>query len=606
VIVKKLIEHIREQYSGESVALVNQAITFAEEHYTLIVHPTGKSYVQYAIEVAVMLDELRLNPIVISAALVYPPPPVEEKVLPDLKKAFKNQKELLALVDGILHLGQLEWSAWSLSLEQHELRGRKEILQKMYHLAIDDLSMDKETSQSEAAFHFQKKEKQVENLIRMFFATANNIHALIIKLVDRLHFIKLLKDVPQPQPVFDHKLFLAKITLTIYAPLADRLGIWRLKSELEDMSFRLILPATFKAIAHQISDKKKEREQYVNDIIRIVRKQLEDFGIQAEVSGRAKHIYSIYQKMEAKQLDFEQLNDLLGIRIVIDKDKEVDKNNIELCYDVQEVLHELWSPVTEPYDGQLGRDWIIRPKENQYQSLHTTIIIDNRMVEVQIRTRGMHEIAEFGAAASHWRYKESKAYRRNRIIKAWGTEDLLTKDLLWTKELASLRQSLAYEREATQLTQKRLLKRQIFVITPEGHVIELAEGATPLDFAYRIHTELGDTYTGAKINGRYVRIDYALTNGDIIEVFTSRTRKGPNPDWLSKNRLDDTLKSQIDSNLTTMSSIEALTDHARKFLLPEWLYLTGNGNEQMYYVFARTRNARSKIRHALKHPNPHS
>ena len=640
VIAEKLIEHVKERCSDENLALVKQAITFAEEHYALIVHPTGKPYIQYAIEVARMLDDLHLDPIVISTALVYPPPPVEEKTLPDLKKTFKNQKELLALVDDILHLGQLEWSAWSLPPEQHELKGRKEILQKIYRLAIDDLVMNEETLQSEIAFHFQKKEKQVENLIRMFFASANDIHALIIKLVDRLHFIKLLKDVPQSQPVFDNKLLLARITLAIYAPLADRLGIWRLKSELEDMSFRLIQPNTFKAIARKISDKKIEREQHVNEIIQIVRKQLEDFGIQAEISGRAKHIYSVYQKMEAKQLGFEQINDLLGIRIIINQYKDVDKdageikdkdaekhNEIALCYDVQDILHELWSPVTEPYEGMPGRDWIARPKENQYQSLHTTIIINDKMVEVQIRTHGMHEIAEYGVAASHWRYKESKAYRRSRTVKAQGA-----KNLLWNEELASLRQSLAYEQETTKPTQKRLLKSRIFAITPDGHVIDLADGATPLDFAYRIHTNLGDTYMGAKVNGRYVRMDYALKNGDIIEISTSRARKGPNPDWLTKNRLDDTRKSQIDTGKSdedtpkgqddtgkndgdtkrrTTPSVDTLAAHTRKFLVPEWLYRSSketsdNSNEQMYYVFARTRNARSKIRHRLKQLDPHS
>ncbi|HLJ34456.1 MAG TPA: TGS domain-containing protein, partial [Ktedonobacteraceae bacterium] len=228
--------------------------------------------------------------------------------------------------------------------------------------------------------------------------------------------------------------------------------------------------------------------------------------------------------------------------------------------------------------------------ENQYQSLHTTIIINGRMVEVQIRTREMHEIAEYGAAATHWRYKESKAYRRNRITKVKKS-----KDLLWNKELASLRQKLGYDMGTGKSLQEGPLKKRIFVITPNGHVIDIAEGATPLDFAYRIHTNLGDTYMGAKINGRYVSMDYELKNSDIIEVFTSRTRKGPNPDWLSKNRLDDSDKNSDDTN--------GILPHS------EWLYRSGKAkndeeSEPMYYVFARTRNARSKIRHALKPSDP--
>ena len=404
---EKLIEYVQGHFHQKDLELIKRSCVFAEDHYATIVHPIGKPYIQYASEVAIILANLRANALAISAALIYPPPLVSRTVLNTFRQKFKSEHELVTLLEGILHFDQLEWNVWPTTQEHTESRERKEILRKIYLLAIDETKSEDQEQNSLMAVHFQKREKQVENLIRMFLAATTDIRALIIKLADRLLFIRLLKDVSQTQKESLNYALLAKITLAVYAPLADRLGMGQLKSELEDMSFRLLEPDKYKAIAGQLVGRKQEREDYIAHIIPIVLDKLKEWDIEkAEISGRAKHIYSIYQKMEAKQLTFEQINDLLGIRIIVDTPQD--------CYDVQGILHEYWSPMTIVYDGKAGRDWIAEPKANQYQSLHTTIRIEDKAVEVQICTHKMHEIAEYGAAAEHWRYKDSKTYRKGK------------------------------------------------------------------------------------------------------------------------------------------------------------------------------------------------
>lgn len=555
VTTEKLLERLEEHFPQGDLDLVKRACAFAEEYFASVVHPTGQPYIQYAFSVAKLLADLGANLAVISATMVYPPPSVTENVLDALRKQFKDEDELLELVEEVLHLSQLEWDVWPTFLESHESRERKEILHKMYLLAIDEAKSEDQEHISLTVAHFQKREKQVENLVRMFLAAATDIRALIIKLADRLLFMRLLKDVSQTRKESLHYTLLAKITLAVYAPLADRLGMWQLKSELEDMSFRLLEPSKYKAIARQLADKKQEREDYIAHIVPIVLNKLKEWGIEkAEISGRAKHIYSIHQKMEAKQLTFEQINDLLGIRIIVDAREE--------CYDAQEIIHMYWPPMTDVYNGQPGRDWIAEPKANRYQSLHTTIRIEDKTVEVQIRTHEMHEVAEYGAAAEHWRYKESKTYRKGKTPRVNKL-----KDQIWSEQLAELRKSLANVPTSAAPRRRNLLKHQIFVITPEGHVIDLSAGATPLDFAYRIHTDLGHRYMGAKVDDHIVRLDYELKNGEIVELITSRVRKGPSPEWLAISKDEE-----------------------------------GRSN----YMFARTQQARKKIHSWLNKHNAQS
>lgn len=545
---ERLIELAQENFTQSDIDLIKRACAFADEHYASIKHPTGKPCHEYAFSVAKLLVDFGSTPTVICAAIICPPPILENK-FSDLRNVFTDQKELLNLVEEMLRLDKLEWGVWTAPLQEKEVSERRAILEKMFLLAIDETKCADQERGSIAALYFQKKEKQVENLIRMFLAEVTDIRAIVIKLFDRLLLIQILKYLTQYQRESIPSSFLAKTTLAIYAPLADRLGLWQLKSDLEDMSFRLLDMDTYKQIARHLALKKQQREDYISHtIIPTLEKTLRDYGLEVQIHGRAKHIYSIYKKMEAKQLTFNEINDLLGVRIIVD--------GIDDCYLVQDIIHEYWPPVTEVYEGERGRDWIAHSKENGYQSLHTTILIDDKMLEVQIRTHEMHEIAEYGAAAEHWRYKVDKLYRKGKVPRVTKA-----KDQIWSQQVAQLRKSLATEQKSTELAQEPLLKNQIFVITPKGHVIDLRAGATPLDFAYRIHTDLGHRYAGAKVDGHVVRLHYKLKNGEMVELIPSRARTGPSPEWLTRSK-----------------------DEA------------GNST----YVFARTSNAREKIHKELK------
>ncbi len=596
-LAENLLGRVQGDFPPQDLDLLKRACTFAEEHYANVVHPTTKPYNEYVSHVATLLIDLGANSVIVSAAVICLPPSASKQVLHDFKKEFKDEHELLELVNEVFRFNHLEWNNWSDYPEENEPEERRETLRKMSLLATGETKSEDQPRDLLAIVHFQKKERQVENLVRMLLAAATDIRVLIIKLADRLQFMRLLKNLTPSEKEAVHCTLLAKITLAVYAPLAERLGLWQLKSELEDMSFRLLDWEKYKNIAQQLAAKKQQRDKVVNDIVSMVKALLADYDIQANVYGRAKHIYGIYKKMEAKQLALTQINDLLGIRIIVDKPEE--------CYVVQEIIHEKWPPVTSFYNGEVGKDWIAHPKENGYQSLHTTILIENRTVEVQIRTHKMHNIAEYGPAAVHWRYKEEKTYRKGKTPRETGT-----KDRIWSEQLAKVRRKLESGEGPFPHMEEDLSRDWVYVITPEGHVVDLPVVATPLDFAYRIHTDLGHTYMGATVNGRSVRMNYTLRNGDIVEIFTSRTRKGPSPNWLSKRRLDDEQKDP--------ALVELLASGVEKDPPPQWLYQSENVNRSkdrggkgkkgeesqnekyyMYYVFARTRQARSKIHNWL-------
>ncbi len=539
VTIEELVRVVQVHFPFGNIDIIKRAYAFAEEYYVYLVHPTGKKYIQYALAVAKYLAEAGSEPSVIAAAIIYPPTSIEKKVISTLKKTFKDADELLELVEEVIQISHFEEGVWPSVQAQNEYREQNEILRKMFLIAIDEVKNQTQEQKSLTAVHFQKKERQLENLIRMFLAAAIDIRALVIKLVDHLHFIKYIKDLPPSrQQSMDYKL-LAKMTLFIYAPIADRLGMWRLKSELEDMSFRLLESDKYKAIARQLDLKKQDRESFIAHLIPVLKDELKEFGIEAEIFGRAKHIYSIYQKMEAKQLTFEQINDLLGIRIIVVTSED--------CYNAQGILHEFYLPLTEVYEGKAGRDWIANPKENLYQSLHTTVSIEGKAVEVQIRTSAMHKIAEYGVTALqdavHWRYKESKTYRKAKTPRE-ASEKFRSKQLAELRKIlncdqAAVSSEMKEEQEAVISMLKGLLEDRIFVITPEGHVIDLSAHATPLDFAYRIHTDLGHRYAGAKVGDHLVRLDYELKNGDMVELIPPRARQGPSPEWLSVRKEDD-------------------------------------------------------------------
>jgi guanosine-3',5'-bis(diphosphate) 3'-pyrophosphohydrolase len=353
-----------------------------------------------------------------------------------------------------------------------------------------------------------ESEAQVESLRKMFVVTAEDIRVVIIKLADRLHNMRTLKPLaPEKQQK------IAKETMEIYAPLAHRLGIWQIKWQLEDLSFRYLQPDTYRQIAKLIAARRVTRERYITRVSRILREELEKAGINAEVTGRPKSIYSVYSKMEryaAQGKEFSDIHDLLALRVFVD-------NNAD-CYSALGVVHSLWHPIPGQFD-----DFIANPKENRYQGLHSTVMcLDGRPLEVQIRTHHMHRIAEYGVAA-HWTYKEGAK-----------------RDIEFEEKMTWLRQLMEWQRELSgtafiESIKTDIFQDQVFVYTPKGEIKELPRGATPLDFAYRIHTDLGHRCIGAKVNGRMVSLDYQLHNGDTVEVMATKLERGPSLDWLNPN-----------------------------------------------------------------------
>jgi GTP pyrophosphokinase len=349
------------------------------------------------------------------------------------------------------------------------------------------------------------RERQAQNLRRMLLAMARDLRVILIKLADRLHNMRTLAPLPK-----ERRLEVAQETLQIFAPIAHRLGIWRFKWELEDLALRHLEPRKYQEIMRSVAHSREERMAVLRRASEELRRRLQDMGIDAEIEGRPKHFYSIYQKMQQQAVDFDQILDLEAIRIVVNTETE--------CYTVLGVVHSLWLPLPDMFT-----DYIAKPKSNMYQSLHTKVIGPHGgPMEVQIRTWAMHRRAEYGVAA-HWRYKEGRA------------EDLeADTKLSWVRQLLDLHTDLRDPHEWLESLKLDLFKDQVFVFTPKGDVVDLPAGSTPVDFAYRIHTEIGHSCVGAKVNGRMVPLDYVFRNGDVAEIITSsRPDARPTLDWLS-------------------------------------------------------------------------
>ena len=348
------------------------------------------------------------------------------------------------------------------------------------------------------------EEQQAENIRKMFMAMAEDVRVVIIKLADRLHNMRTLEHLPP-----EKQERIARQTMEIYAPLAHRLGMWQIKWELEDLAFKYLEPEKYRQLVEMLADRRRAREGFVNKSIGILRKELEKVDIRAEISGRPKHLYSIAKKMERKGAEFTEIYDLNAIRVLVDDVKD--------CYAALGIVHSLWRPVPGQFD-----DYIAMPKANMYQSLHTAVIgPEAKPLEVQIRTYRMHEVAEAGIAA-HWRYKEGSRGDRK-----------------YDEKLAWIRNLMDWQREVTDPTEfveglkLDVFQDQVFVFTPKGDVKDLPRDATPLDFAYRIHTDVGHRTIGAKVNNRLVPLDYRLRNGDIVEIVTTKAAHGPSRDWLN-------------------------------------------------------------------------
>jgi GTP pyrophosphokinase len=354
--------------------------------------------------------------------------------------------------------------------------------------------------------HFESgQERQAENLRRMLLAMAQDLRVILIKLADRLHNMRTLEPLPEQR-----RQEVAQETLQILAPIAHRLGVWRFKWELEDLALRHLEPARYEEIAQAITQSRDERMATIKEAIRQLRGRLDEMGLDAHIEGRPKHFYSIYLKMQTQAVDFDQILDLEAIRVIVNTENE--------CYTVLGVVHSLWLPLPDMFT-----DYIAKPKPNMYQSLHTKVIgPGGGPIEIQIRTWAMHRRAEYGVA-SHWRYKEGRG----------GDLETDTK-LSWLRQLLDLHTDLRDPQEWLESLKLDLFKDQVFVFTPKGDVIDLPAGSTPVDFAYRIHTEVGHQCAGARVNGRMVPLNYVFRNGDVVEIITSsRPEARPSLDWLS-------------------------------------------------------------------------
>ncbi|MGL5084729.1 MAG: RelA/SpoT family protein, partial [Clostridium sp.] len=354
-----------------------------------------------------------------------------------------------------------------------------------------------------------KEEQQADNVRKMLLAMAKDIRVIIIKLADRLHNMRTLKFMKKEKQKQK-----AKETLDIYAPLAHRLGMSKIKWELEDLSFRYLHEEEYYDLVKQIAEKRVERETYIEDITVDLYNKLEDAGVDSDIEGRPKHFYSIYKKMVSKNKSVEQIFDLTAIRILV--------NSVKDCYGVLGIVHTIYKPIPGRF-----KDYIAMPKQNMYQSLHTTVIgPQGKTFEIQIRTFEMHKTAEYGIAA-HWKYKLGDNHDEKEKDKGFGNKLTWIRDMLeWQKETSDAEEFI----EGFKID---LFTDEIFLFTPKGVVLNLPNGGTPIDFAYRIHTDVGNRCVGAKVNGKIVPLDYKLKTGEIVEILTAKTAKGPNMDWLN-------------------------------------------------------------------------
>jgi GTP diphosphokinase / guanosine-3',5'-bis(diphosphate) 3'-diphosphatase len=398
---------------------------------------------------------------------------------------------------------------------------------------------------------FQSRdEAQAENYRKMMVAMATDIRVILIKLADRLHNMRTIAAMPKQK-----QLEKARETLDIYAPIAHRLGIHAIKWELEDLAFQTLHPRKYNEIKGLVAQQRAERERYVNQAGAYLTKELDVLGIEAEISGRAKHFYSIYSKMTKKGREFNEIYDLTAMRVIVASVKD--------CYGAVGVIHSLWKPLPGRF-----KDFIAMPKFNMYQSLHTTVIgPEGRPLEIQIRTREMHDMAEFGVAA-HWMYKEDPSKPSSAAIRDPDGK------LKWLRSLLDWQQDLSDPGEFMETLKVDLFEDEVFVFTPKGEVKSLAAGATPLDFAYEIHTDVGHRCVGAKVNGKIVPLSYQLRSGEIVEVLTSKRERGPSRDWLAlvkttraRNKIKAWFKAESRRD-TEHTGRELLQEHLKKQGLP--------------------------------------
>ncbi|MEW8973345.1 MAG: bifunctional (p)ppGpp synthetase/guanosine-3',5'-bis(diphosphate) 3'-pyrophosphohydrolase [Tissierellaceae bacterium] len=455
--LEKLVAKVEQYNPHADMSLIIKAYSFGDAAHEGQFRNSGEKFFIHPFHVAMILADLSMDTATIVAGLLHDVIEDTDISYEDVVREFS--KEIADLVEGVTKLKKLKYKT--------------------------------------------KQENQAENLRKMVLAMSKDIRVIIVKLADRLHNMRTLEYM-----IDEKKKEKALETLEIYAPLAHRLGISKIKWELEDLSLRYLEPEKYYNLVEKVSRKRREREAYIQGIIETLNKQLDDMKIHCEISGRPKSFYSIYKKMEIQGKDFEEIFDLTAIRVLVDSIKD--------CYGVLGIVHTLWKPLPGRF-----KDYIAMPKPNMYQSLHTTVIgPEGEIFEVQIRTYEMHRTAEYGIAA-HWKYKEG-------ISKAESFDNKLA----WLGQLLEWQRDLKDPKDFMETLKIDFFTDEVFIFTPRGDVINLPEGSTPIDFAYRVHTDIGNSCVGAKINGRIVPLNYQLKNGNIVEIITSVSSGGPSRDWL--------------------------------------------------------------------------
>lgn len=455
---EQLVSEVKKYIPEEDIALLRRAYEFAAEAHEGQQRVSGEPFINHPLKVALILAGLELDTVTIAAGLLHDVVEDTDVPLKSIEEAFGS--EIALLVDGVTKLSRIEYK--------------------------------------------NKMEQQVDNLRKMFLAMAQDIRVILIKLADRLHNMRTLKHMSAAK-----QKEIAVETLEIFAPLAHRLGIYKLKWELEDLCLRYLEPDKYYELVDRIARKRAERENYIKKVIEVLLDKLESVGIKADIQGRPKNFFSIFTKMKDQNKDLNEIFDLMAIRVLVD--------NLKDCYGALGIIHTLWKPIPGRF-----KDYIAMPKSNMYQSLHTTVIgPQGEPLEIQIRTWEMHRTAEYGIAA-HWRYKEGDR----------GDADFEQK-LSWLRQLLEWQNDMRDAREFMETLKIDLFSDAVFVFTPKGDVVELPRDSIPIDFAYRIHTQVGHRCVGAKVNGKLVPLDYKLSNGDIVEIVTTKMANGPSRDWLN-------------------------------------------------------------------------
>ncbi len=455
---------VERRYPPAEAKVIREACAVASEAHAGQYRASGEPYVQHALAVADILLELQMDYETVAAAILHDVVEDSDLSLEDLRRRFGPG--IAALVEGVTKM---------------------KLIQAFQNLPEKD----------------KRERLQAENLRKMLLAMAEDIRVVLIKLADRTHNMRTLGALPE-----DKQRRIARETLDIYAPLANRLGIWQIKWELEDLALRYLDPALYKKIARMLDERRVDRERYIQNFICILEREMDKAGIRAVITGRPKHIYSIWRKMEHKNLDYHQIYDVRGVRILVD--------TVQDCYSALGVVHSLWQYIAGEFD-----DYIATPKENDYQSIHTAVIgPEGKTVEIQIRTHEMHRRNELGVAA-HWRYKEGS-----------GQDQDFDRKIAWLRQLLEWKDEVADAGEFVDQFKSEVFQDRIYVFTPKGNVVDLPAGATPLDFAYHIHTEVGHRCRGAKVNGRMVPLTYNLQTGEQVEILTVK-HAAPSRDWLN-------------------------------------------------------------------------